>query len=44
MQLVTINWHVYLLMRPYGEKQAAAALGLVGLVRELLRYRFAERD
>ena len=35
MQLVTINWHVYLLMRPYGEKQAAAALGLVGLVRVL---------
>jgi MFS family permease len=33
MQLVTINWHVYLLMRPYGEKAAAAALGLVGLVR-----------
>ena len=33
MQLVTINWHVYLLMRPYGEKSAAAALGLVGLVR-----------
>ncbi|MDT7688709.1 MAG: hypothetical protein QOJ70_3325 [Acidobacteriota bacterium] len=35
MQLVTINWHVYLLMRPYGEKTAAAALGLVGLVRVL---------
>ena len=35
MQLVTINWHVYLLMRPFGEKQAAAALGLVGLVRVL---------
>lgn len=35
MQLVTINWHVYLLMRPYGEKAAAAALGLVGLVRVL---------
>jgi MFS family permease len=35
MQLVTINWHVYLLMRPYGEKSAAAALGLVGLVRVL---------
>jgi MFS family permease len=33
MQLVTINWHVYLLIRPYGEKAAAAALGLVGLVR-----------
>jgi len=33
MQVVTINWHVYLLMRPYGEKAAAAALGLVGLVR-----------
>jgi MFS family permease len=35
MQLVTINWHVYLLMRPYGEGAAAAALGLVGLVRVL---------
>ena len=35
MQLITINWHVYDLMRPYGEKQAAAALGLVGLVRVL---------
>ena len=35
MQLITINWHVYLLMRPYGEKSAAAALGLVGLVRVL---------
>jgi MFS family permease len=35
MQLVTINWHIYLLMRPYGEKSAAAALGLVGLVRVL---------
>lgn len=35
MQLVTINWHVYLLTRPYGEKAAAAALGLVGLVRVL---------
>ncbi len=35
MQLVTINWNVYLLMRTYGEKQAAAALGLVGLVRVL---------
>lgn len=35
MQLVTINWHVYLLMRPYGESAAAAALGLVGLVRVL---------
>ena len=33
MQLVTINWHVYLLMRPQGEAAAAAALGLVGLVR-----------
>ncbi|MCA1593259.1 MAG: MFS transporter [Acidobacteria bacterium] len=33
MQLVTINWHIYLLMKPYGEKAAAAALGLVGLVR-----------
>ncbi len=33
MQLVTINWHVYLLMKPYGVKAAAAALGLVGLVR-----------
>ena len=35
MQLVTVNWHVYLLTRPYGEKAAAAALGLVGLVRVL---------
>jgi MFS family permease len=35
MQVVTINWHVYLLMRPYGEQAAAAALGLVGLVRVL---------
>lgn len=35
MQLVTINWHVYLLMRPYGERTAAVALGLVGLVRVL---------
>ena len=35
MQLVTINWHVYLLMKPYGEKAAAAALGAVGLVRVL---------
>ena len=35
MQLVTINWHVYDLMRPYGAKAAAAALGLVGLVRVL---------
>jgi MFS family permease len=35
MQLVTINWHVYLLMRPYGKQAAAAALGLVGLVRVL---------
>jgi MFS family permease len=35
MQLVTINWHVYLLMRPRGEAAAAAALGLVGLVRVL---------
>jgi MFS family permease len=35
MQLVTINWHVYDLMRPYGEARAAAALGLVGLVRVL---------
>ncbi|HEX6185485.1 MAG TPA: MFS transporter [Pyrinomonadaceae bacterium] len=35
MQLVTINWHVYLLMRPHGEAAAAAALGLVGLVRVL---------
>lgn len=35
MQMVTINWHVYLLMRPYGEATAAAALGLVGLVRVL---------
>ena len=35
MQLVTINWHVYLLTRPQGEAAAAAALGLVGLVRVL---------
>jgi MFS family permease len=35
MQLVTINWHVYLLTRPRGEAAAAAALGLVGLVRVL---------
>ena len=35
MQLITINWHIYLLMRPHGEKAAAAALGLVGLVRVL---------
>ena len=35
MQLVTINWHVYLLTRPSGEKAAAVALGLVGLVRVL---------
>jgi len=33
MQLVAINWHVYLLAKPYGEKYAAAALGAVGLVR-----------
>ncbi|MGB8508360.1 MAG: MFS transporter [Pyrinomonadaceae bacterium] len=33
MQLVTINWHVYLLMKPYGAKAAAFALGMVGLVR-----------
>jgi MFS family permease len=33
MQLVAINWHVYLLARPYGERQAALALSLVGLVR-----------
>src|ERR1044072_3812160 len=35
MQVVTINWHVYILMRPYGEKAAALALSLVGLVRVL---------
>ena len=35
MQLVAINWHVYLLTRPRGEAAAAAALGLVGLVRVL---------
>lgn len=35
MQLVTVNWHVYLLTRPSGEASAAAALGLVGLVRVL---------
>jgi MFS family permease len=35
MQLMTINWHVYHLMLPYGEGAAAAALGLVGLVRVL---------
>ncbi|MET0624348.1 MAG: MFS transporter [Pyrinomonadaceae bacterium] len=35
MQLVTVNWHVYLLTRPSGEAAAAAALGLVGLVRVL---------
>ena len=33
MQLVAINWHVYLLAKPYGEKYAAVALGAVGLVR-----------
>ncbi|HEX5708390.1 MAG TPA: MFS transporter [Pyrinomonadaceae bacterium] len=33
MQLVTINWHVYTLVRPRGEAEAALALGLVGLVR-----------
>ncbi len=33
MQLVAINWHVYLLARPYGERHAALALSLVGLVR-----------
>jgi MFS family permease len=33
MQLIAINWHVYLLAKPYGEKYAAAALGAVGLVR-----------
>ncbi len=33
MQLMTINWHVYLLARPYGEAATAGALSLVGLVR-----------
>jgi MFS family permease len=33
MQLVAINWHVYLLAKPYGERRAALALALVGLVR-----------
>lgn len=35
MQLVAINWHIYQLMKPSGEKAAAFALGLVGLVRVL---------
>jgi MFS family permease len=35
MQLVAINWHLYLLTRPYGEAAAAGALSLVGLVRAL---------
>ncbi|MDT7605196.1 MAG: hypothetical protein QOF61_3193 [Acidobacteriota bacterium] len=33
MQLVAINWHVYLLAKPYGARHAALALALVGLVR-----------
>ncbi|MCA1818201.1 MAG: MFS transporter, partial [Acidobacteria bacterium] len=33
MQLVAINWHVYLLAKPLGERHAALALSLVGLVR-----------
>jgi MFS family permease len=33
MQLVAINWHVYLLAQPYGQRHAALALSLVGLVR-----------
>jgi MFS family permease len=35
MQLVAINWHVYLLAQPYGQRHAALALSLVGLVRVL---------
>ncbi len=35
MQMVVINWHVYQLMIPSGEKTAAFALGMVGLVRVL---------
>jgi MFS family permease len=33
MQLIVINWHVYQLMLPSGERVAAFALGMVGLVR-----------
>jgi MFS family permease len=33
MQLVALNWHVYLLAQPYGQRHAALALSLVGLVR-----------
>jgi MFS family permease len=33
MQLVAINWHVYLLAQPRGQRHAALALSLVGLVR-----------
>ncbi|MFL6229548.1 MAG: MFS transporter [Pyrinomonadaceae bacterium] len=33
MQLVAINWHVYLLALPRGQRHAALALSLVGLVR-----------
>jgi MFS family permease len=33
MQLVAINWHVYLLAQPQGQRHAALALSLVGLVR-----------
>ena len=33
MQLVTINWHIYQLTQAYGQRYAAFALSLVGLVR-----------
>ena len=33
MQLVAINWHVYLIAKQFGDRYAAIALGLVGLVR-----------
>lgn len=33
MQLVTINWHIYQLTQPFGQRYAAFALSLVGLVR-----------
>jgi MFS family permease len=33
MQLIAINWHVYQLVRPSGERAAAFALGAVGLAR-----------
>ena len=35
MQLIVINWHVYQLMKPSGERAAAFALGAVGVVRVL---------